>query len=803
MDYGNSNDCPKAGQPLRVSLLATALIAVVIFAGRATAEGSGDAATAAKPTDALAEIVITARKTTETVQTTPVSITALSAGQIEASGITSAQGIAQLVPGMAIASVGPGQAFYEIRGLSSDAGEAPTVGFYLDELAISPPLGSTNGKVEIDPELYDLQRAEVLRGPQGTLYGAGSMGGTIKLVTSPPKLSTFEGSAESILSGTKGGGVNYAEKGMVNLPLIDDTVALRIVGSYGHDSGYIDRIVVPNFPLETDPAPPTYYGLKRGNVVGVPGSQVFKDVNYADTTTARASLLIKPTDGLTITPSVFYQRIYQGGINAYDSQDSIYPYVSTPPATLAHYDPFNIPEPFSDTFVVDSLTVNYDADVFSVTSATGYWKRDTRQIEDGAESWQNAFLLPSYYTASGGIGPEYATEVDSTRQFSEEIRLASRGEGNLKWLIGGYYSRFNEGGGGTGGNFAPGAVPILGTDILSNVLSYTTLTQEAGFANVGYTWNPVTLTLGGRYYAYLENGVFYTQGVAFTGSAAWNELTPLHTQSSGVLPMVNLSYAATKDLLLYTSAAKGYREGAGIVGLPVTGTLGSECLAELKAIGLTSVPTYYNPDTVWTYEAGEKDRLFDGRMTLNSDVYITHWSHVQQFVSLECGVGFTTNGTDALVKGAELELRANITDSFSLTQNIGFSHSAFTGTLLQAGVVAGQKPFDTPEWTISTSLQYVHPISSRLKMFAGVSNSYVSSTNELTYSLDYIPSRDITNARLGIDAGKWTVALFANNVFNQLKPIEYENLMALTGPPYDRISVNQPLTAGVDFNISF
>jgi len=296
MHHDNSKDCPT-----RFPLLAFTLGAVVIFASRATAEGSGDAA---KPTDALAEIVVTARKTTETVQTIPISITALSAGQIEASGVTSAQGIAQLVPGMAIASVGPGQAYYEIRGLSSGGGEAPTVGFYLDELSISPPLGSTNGKVEIDPELYDLQRAEVLRGPQGTLYGAGSMGGTIKFVATPPQLSVFNASAESILSGTKGGGVNYAEKGMVNLPLIDDKVALRIVGSYGHDSGYVDRIVVPNFPLETNPSP-TYFGLTRGNVVGVPGSQVYKGVNYADTTTARASLLIKPTDGLTITPSVF------------------------------------------------------------------------------------------------------------------------------------------------------------------------------------------------------------------------------------------------------------------------------------------------------------------------------------------------------------------------------------------------------------------------------------------------------------------------------------------------------------------
>jgi iron complex outermembrane receptor protein len=804
MQYRSSKGSPKAGRQSRLFLLAITPVAIVIFAGRATAAGSdGDAATAPKSTDALAEIVVTAQKRNETVQTTPISITALSAGQIEAQGITSANGLAQLVPGMSIASAGPGQAFYEIRGLSSDAGEAPTVGFYLDELAISPPLGATAGKVEIDPDLYDLQRVEVLRGPQGTLYGAGSMGGTIKLVSTPPNLSAFQGSGESVLSGTKRGSVNYAEKGMVNLPLIDDKVALRIVGSYGHDSGYVDRIVVPNFPLETNPSP-VYYGLTRGNVVGVPGSKVYKGVNNADTTTARVSLLIKPTDGLTITPSVFYQKISQGGYNAYDSQDQVYPYLSRPPSTLAHYEPIDFAEPFSDTFLVESLTVNYDADLFSVTSATGYWSRTSRQQQDGTEVWQNALFLPSYFTNSGGIGLAYATEADNTRQVSQEIRLASRGEGNFKWLIGGYYSRFQEGTDGPGSkNFAPGAGPLLGTTILSQTYNQTTLSQEAGFANVSYTLKPVTLTLGGRYFAYTENGVFYLQGLAFTGSDAWEALPPLHTSSSGVLPMANLSYAATSDLMLYASASKGYREGAAIVGLPLSGQLAQTCQSELQALGINSVPTSYGPDSVWTYEAGEKGRFFGGRMTLNADVYLTHWSHVQQFISLACGVGFTTNGTDAIAKGAELELRANVTESLSLTQSIGFSHSAFTSTLVQAGVVAGQKLFDTPEWTISTSLQYTQPISSRLKMFAGVSNSYVSSTNELTYSLDYIPSRDITNTRFGIDAGKWTVALFANNVFNQIKPIEYMNLTVLTGAPYDRISVNQPLTAGVDFNISF
>jgi outer membrane receptor protein involved in Fe transport len=213
------------------------------------------------PGDTLAEIVVTAEKHESTVQKAPLSITAIAGEDLQARGLTSAQDLVRAVPGVAVSSPGPGQAQYEIRGLSAAGGESPTIGFYLNETPITLPAAATTGKSAIDPDLYDLARVEVLRGPQGTLYGAGSLGGTVKLVTNSPDPSGLYGSAQTTVSGTAGGGLNYGEKPMIILPLFSDVLALRIVGAYGYTSGWIDRIVVPDFPLESNG------GLTRGNVL--------------------------------------------------------------------------------------------------------------------------------------------------------------------------------------------------------------------------------------------------------------------------------------------------------------------------------------------------------------------------------------------------------------------------------------------------------------------------------------------------------------------------------------------------------
>src|ERR1700676_2058099 len=226
--------------------------------------GSGPPTNTVQKPPELEEILVTAEKRESTVQRTPISITAISGADLQAQGISDLQSVAQQVPGVSFKTSGPGQTEFEMRGLTSTGGESPTVGFYLDETALTPPAMAQNGKVVIDPNLFDLNRIEVLRGPQGTLYGSGSMGGTIKLVTNQPDTKNFSAAVEGVGSGTDGGGFNHTENGMLNIPIAQDLAALRLVVTDKYIQGWIDRDVVNPFPLEIDNS------TKRGNVAAAP-----------------------------------------------------------------------------------------------------------------------------------------------------------------------------------------------------------------------------------------------------------------------------------------------------------------------------------------------------------------------------------------------------------------------------------------------------------------------------------------------------------------------------------------------------
>src|SRR5579863_5261513 len=222
----------------------------------------------------LEEIVVTAEKRESTIETTAISITALSGGDIQDRGFTDLADLLKTVPGVSVRTSGPGLTEFEMRGVASNGGNSPTVGFYFDDTSLTAAAATNEGKIVISPDLYDLNRVEVLRGPQGTLYGSGSMGGTIKVVPNAPNPELFEATAEAKFADTDHGGFDHGENAMVNLPFWGGKGALRIVGSYSSDAGWIDRVVVApgQFPLPTGLAvtPTAAYYTQRGNVLAAP-----------------------------------------------------------------------------------------------------------------------------------------------------------------------------------------------------------------------------------------------------------------------------------------------------------------------------------------------------------------------------------------------------------------------------------------------------------------------------------------------------------------------------------------------------
>ena len=241
----------------------------------------------------LEEIIVTAEKRESTIQTTSISITAVSGDDIVNRGFTDLASLMQTVPGVSIRTSGPGMTEFEMRGVASNGGNSPTVGFYFDDTPLTAQAATNEGKIVISPDLYDLNRVEVLRGPQGTLYGSGSMGGTIKVVPNAPNPELFEASGEAKFADTDHGGFDHGENAMVNLPFWGGKAALRIVGSYSYDAGWIDRVVIApgQFPLPTGlvVTPTASYYTVRGNVLAAPIAAEYHDVNDVEKTAVRLS----------------------------------------------------------------------------------------------------------------------------------------------------------------------------------------------------------------------------------------------------------------------------------------------------------------------------------------------------------------------------------------------------------------------------------------------------------------------------------------------------------------------------------
>jgi iron complex outermembrane recepter protein len=797
-----------------------------------------DTAASGDSGDQLPEVIVTAEKRATNVQETAASITAISADDIAARGLTDFSSLAQSVPGIAMRTAGPGQTEFEMRGLNSAGGNTSMVGFYLDETPLSSPAAAQVGKVVINPNLYDLGRVEVLHGPQGTLYGASSMGGTVKLVPNAPELGTFTASGEDVISYTaSGGGINHTQNGMVNLPL-GDTAALRIVGSTTSDSGWIKRLVIQDGAVQTDqPLPggafPSVY--RPSNFYTAPLQETIDGANSTTVNSVRAILLWKPMDNLSITPMVMWQLTEQDAPSAVDVNDD--PTHPTVPSTNAHWEIYDTAEPQRDRLTLASLKVEYELPAFSITSASAIWNRGLLISQDGSEENAAAIGIP-VYDAPTGIGPTgpspYAPgvlEKDYTKQISEELRLTSTGSGPLQWIAGYFYQDLNTE--WDEWSVAPQATPILGGPNIYVDYQPQVITQNSEFGEISWQFTPdLKATAGLRHYHYSlsqsnsEWGVFTVYG-SVGNTVPYN--TSASNSASGTNPKFDLSYNLTQDVLVYATAAKGFRLGGVNQPIPVTNCTpgansvlaGNQASLQAKLLNLVpcnpnlllQAPSTFGSDSVWNYEIGEKSSFLDRHLIANVSGYFERWTNPQIATNL-AGFGITANGGDARIVGMEAQLQALVARDWDITVNAGYTDAKFTEASAITGYPEGYAVPDTPKVTASASLRWKHEVTDKVSLSSTLDGNYIGTRTDAPYGetitltnintyLVHLPAYGLVNFRFGAFGDNWTATAFCNNLFNKEALLDPQPQINLQVAAFARYIVNQPRTVGVDLTYKF
>jgi len=853
-------------------LVSLAVAAALAGSLGGVARADQPAAAVGVPTDQLATVVVTATKRATVAQETPISMSVLTAADIANRGLTDFNTLSQGVPGLAMRTSGPGMTEYEMRGLNSAGGNTSQVGVYLDEVALSAPAAEQLGKVIIDPNLYDLQRTEVLHGPQGTLYGASSMGGTVRLIPAMPELGTFDASGETTVSDTgSGGSINFVQNGMVNLP-IGDTAAVRLVGSHNSQSGWLHRFVLADGSVTTD-AGANPANSRPANFYTAPIITDATGVNSDTTDSFRAQLLWKPNDQLSITPMIMWQQDSAGAANAVDVNGS--PTDPTLPSPKGHYEIYDTPEPQWDRFTLGSLKVDYalTPDI-ALTSITGLWSNHSLVSQDGTEENSSSTALGSsspttppapYDTSAGGLGPTGPSpfgpgveERDYTRQVSEELRVASTGNAPLQWLAGYYYQDLNSEWDLWSVNPQAGPIADIYVDYMPQVIL-----QNAFFGNVSWDFSHgLKASAGVRWYHYS-----YDQS-----NAEWGDFTPYgfdnllglngpptvagntkpfytnaQNSANGTNPRFNLTWQIDPDHMVYATVAKGFRLGGTdqpFVGF-LTPVTAANCpygnppsLAGLEQCGLqtklTATPTtpghiytsianfpnvnsqgvpQFNSDSVWDYEVGTKNELFDHRALFNLTAYFERWTSPQIATNIS-GFGFTVNGGDANIYGLEAEFRANLGYGWDLATAWGYTHSKFLTDSAIDGIPEGFSVPDTPKVTGSVSLNFHQDLTNTMTFFGNATYSYVGSRYDLPYGVTVylnninqtkinLQSYGILNLRAGLRTDRWSMALFVDNATNNQVLLDPQPQINLAIPQFTRYIVNQPVTYGLDVTYNF
>jgi len=724
-----------------------------------------------KPVEILQEIVVTATRRSEEESKVPISIVALDQAALSTSGIKSISDVANYVPGIqfdATAGFGPTFTNIAIRGVNSIVGTS-TTGIYLDDVPIQTRLAVLSFWGNPYPLLFDVDRLEIERGPQGTLFGAGAEGGAIRFISPDPGYKTYTGMAHAELASTRGGDASYEGGVAVGGPIAVDKVGFRFSAWGRKDGGYVDR--VDPFTNET----------------------VEENSNSTRSYVVRGALGIRPNSAITITPSIFAQGI------RYNDSGAYFEYLSNP-ADNVYKNGRLLQQPATDNFFLPSLKIEGFLSIATITSVTAYFHRWGDLTLDATSfngaifgqyvSYGNPPPGPEYPRRYSDAGPSYfKTKVDL---FTQEIRASSIDENaRLRWTVGAFYSQSSQTDTETVIS-AFYAVNLFGMPpdeplLFSQVTSKDT--QIAGFAQIDYRITaPVTLTVGGRL---SHNVAKFTQ--AQSGPLASQEFPYASGEQSETpfIPKVGLAYQATRSNLLYLSAAKGYRVGGANQPIPLAPTPGGCPLSEQ--------PPPFDSDSVWSYELGSKNRLFDGRARLDGSVFYVDWRKIQQQIFLNsCAAGFIANTGSAVSKGFDLATEIALTEQVKVGLSVSYIDAYMTKTvtfdgapIVQAGDAVGSPPWVGSPWNIGGYAEYGFSLLSdrayvRVEDFyrsenPGPFNTQVPSSPLYAPEIPANPAHNQLSARFGLTHSAMNFELFANNLTNAHPPLyRYQDTVTST-----------------------
>jgi outer membrane receptor protein involved in Fe transport len=786
---------------------------------------------------ALEEITVTATRQAQPLSKVPVSVAVQTAAMLEQKDIRDIGDMARFTPGLTVDTNGTNN--IAIRGISS-AGGAGTTGIYIDDVPIQMR-GIRSDSDNALIKLFDLDRIEVLRGPQGTLFGSGSEGGTVRYISTQPSLSEYSGHAKAETSFTAGGAPSYEAGLAAGGPVVEGTLGVRASAWYRKDGGWIDQ--VDPLTLKTTAT----------------------NANHDETTAFRVAMLWQPIGALKISPSVFYQNRQRAAPSIF------WPTLSDPDSdryviavAAAHSQP--------DKFYLPSLNIEADLGVARLISTTSYFHRDDVSGIDGTVHalwiYQTYLNIPAYgifpflnaadfplVDASGVHIPANSANVyqsagvtqNQQRNFTQELRLQSADQdARLTWTVGGFYADnrqsayayseapnvdqfflnlFGTNYADTFNTYLAAGVPTNpdgstfladGTKTFTDLLK-TREKQLAGFAEGNFKITPaLKLTLGVRVGS---SKVTFTEQ---TGGAVTPTSTAGEKSETPVTPKAGLSYQLNDDHFVYATYAKGFRPGGSNAFIPY-----NSCKDSFDAYGITSAPGSYDADTVQSYEVGAKDN-FNNRVRLASSVYYIRWNNIQQNVHASCGADWIANLGNAVSKGFDVQADISLMEGLTLDAAVGYNDARYTkssfvgpSTIIppivsKGDAILGADNLPIAPWSASAGLEYDFNVFAR-RSFVRADYQFSSAEkwasalrdpNTVQYDSQTLQrsSMRFASMRAGMHFDSWTAAVFVDNLLDS-HPILYSTHEGIS--PYVPVSslfqnsTYRPRTIGVTATYQF